>query len=85
MPKKPDPQVAVRLPQATIDVLTAAETVRRLRGHQDLLAPVVEEFAKELAKDEAVQLVLQGIALNDRRSSTKIKPIRSDSTDTKAG
>lgn len=86
MPKKtPTIQVGVRLPQATVDVLTAAETVQRLRGHQDLLAPVVERFAKELSKDDAVQLVLRGIALNDSRASSKIKPLKTRRDDTKTG
>lgn len=85
MPKKLAPQVAVRLPQATIDVLAAAETVRRLRGHQDLLAPVVEQFANELRKDEAVQLVLKGIALNDERATSNIKSLKPRRDETRAG
>ena len=57
-------QVNVRVPLETFDVLEAAVFVRRLRGFQDLLAPVLESTAAQLERDEAVRK-----ALNARRSA----------------
>jgi hypothetical protein len=51
-------QVNIRVPAEAHDVLEAAVYVRRLRGMQDLLAPLVEQAVDELQRDEAIQVVV---------------------------
>lgn len=48
-------QVNIRVPADTYDVLEAAAFVKRMRGLQELLAPVVEQTAGELQRDEDVR------------------------------
>jgi hypothetical protein len=51
-------QVNIRVPTETYDVLEAAVFVRRLRGLQDLLAPVLEQTAARLKREEAIRLAV---------------------------
>lgn len=66
-PAKPAPtrpQVNVRVPQDVMDVLDAAAFVRDYRGLQELVAPELEDFAKRLRQEPAVDAAL---AARERR------------------
>jgi hypothetical protein len=47
-------QLNVRISEHTFEAITAAVYVRKLRSPQQLLGPLVEEFAAELLDDPAV-------------------------------
>lgn len=52
-------QINLRLESNTVEVLEAAIYLRRHRGMQELLGPVIEEFAQQLADDETVRRAMQ--------------------------
>lgn len=52
-------QINLRLESDTVELLEAAIYLRRHRGMQELLAPVIEEFAQQLAADEAVRRAVE--------------------------
>lgn len=52
-------QINLRLESNTVEVLEAAIYLRRHRGMQELLGPVIEEFAQQLAEDESVRRAVE--------------------------
>jgi len=67
-------QVNVQLSEEARDILEAAAFVRDVRSHQELLRPVIEGFASELANDPAVASALR-LRLEERKK--KVSPIES--------
>jgi len=52
-------QINIRVSTEVEEVLEAAAFVRKYRGMQKLLGPIVGEYAASLAKEEAVQAALR--------------------------
>ena len=77
MGKKADnPQINVRVEPGTMEILEAAIYARRLRGPQELLQPVLEEFASRLAGQPGVQAAIRARQEVDAHMSGKLKPLR---------
>ncbi len=63
----------VRINPDSLDFLEAAAFVRRFRGLQELLRPIVEQFAEGLAKDPEVHAAVRARRDRDARASSKVE------------
>lgn len=59
-----------------MEIFEAVIFARRLRGPQELLEPILEEFASSLADQPGIQAAIRGRQEADAHASGKLKPLR---------
>ena len=73
--KSENPQINFRVEPATMEVLEAAIYARRLRGPQELLGPLIEKFAQQLATEPGVTTAMRARQESDSHATGKLKQI----------
>lgn len=74
--RKDESQVNIRVKSETLELLEAAVYLRRLRGMQALLLPVIEQFVEDLLReDPEIQAAVRARRERDARHAGKLRRI----------
>lgn len=68
-------QINLQVEQSTADLLDAAVFIRNLRSPQELLKPLVEGLATELARDPRISEAAS-LRAQERKETDNVSPLR---------